>query len=66
MDYSKIEELLSVEKPNQIEKVKINKDRIRKILPKNIHESQYEEFIIKSIEFYSKYLQRKKNQKLDR
>ena len=66
LDYSTIEELLNVEKPNQIEKVKINKNKIRKILPKSIHESQYEEFIIKSIEFYSKYLQRQKNQELER
>ena len=43
-----------------------NKNKIRKILPKSIHESQYEEFIIKSIEFYSKYLQRQKNQELER
>lgn len=47
----KIEEIMGEQKPNQVEKFKLNKERIQKVLPKNIlTEKQAEDFIVKCIE----------------
>lgn len=47
----KIEEIMGEQKPNQVEKFKLNKERIQKILPKSIQtEKQAEDFIVKCIE----------------
>lgn len=54
-----IEEILAEEKPNQIAKIAFNEDRIRRVLPRNIEEEKIEDFVVKSIEFYSKYLKQK-------
>lgn len=57
----KIEEIMGEQKPNQIEKFKFNKDRIRKILPKNITtEKQAEDFVVKCIEEHNQREERKK------
>lgn len=47
----KIEEIMGEQKPNQVEKFRLNKERIQKVLPKNIlTEKQAEDFIVKCIE----------------
>lgn len=57
----KIEEIMGEQKPNQVEKFKFNKDRIRKILPKNITtEKQAEDFVVKCIEEHNQREERKK------
>ena len=61
-----MESILDIQKPNQVEKVKINKERLRKVLPKNITEDQYESFIIRSVEFYNKYLQQQRSKEVSR
>ena len=58
----KLEDILSEEKPNQIPKIKFNEDRIRQVLPRNITDDKIEDFVVKSIEFYTKHL---KNRSLD-
>jgi len=54
-----IDEIMSQRKPNQIETYKFDKDRIRGVLPRNIEEDKIEDYVIKSIEFYSKYKKQK-------
>ena len=54
-----IDEIMSQRKPNQIETYKFDKVRIRGVLPRNIEEDKIEDYVIKSIEFYSKYLKQK-------
>jgi len=54
-----IDEIMSQRKPNQIETYKFDKDRIRGVLPRNIEEDKIEDYVIKSIEFYSKYQKQK-------
>lgn len=61
-----MESILDIQKPNQIEKVKISKEKLRNILPKNIKEDQYESFIIRSVEFYNKYLQQQRSKEVSR
>ncbi len=51
-----IVDILSEEKANQIPTIKFNESRIRSVLPKNIQPDKIEDFVIKSIEFYSKHL----------
>ena len=51
-----IYEIMSEEKSNQIQKIKISEDKIRKVLPKNVRINNIEDFIVKAIEYYGKHL----------
>lgn len=54
-----MEELLGEEKPNQIPKIKVNMERL--ILPSYLKDDkQREEYIIKAVNFYDKYQQKKR------
>lgn len=53
--------VLSEEKPNQREQVRISADKLRDILPKGMDKQKTEDFIIKACEHYGKYLIRQKN-----
>lgn len=46
--------ILQEEKPNQVEKIKIPKDRISKFFPKGTPEKKIEETIVKALELYQK------------
>ncbi len=59
LDENKIDEILSEEKPNQIQMIKFNENRIRSVLPKNIERDKIEDFVIKSIEYYSRHIKQK-------
>lgn len=59
LDIDKIDEIMLKDKPNQITKIKFDERKIRNVLPKNIEEKKIEDFVVKSIEFYSKYLRQK-------
>ena len=58
-----IDLIMEEQKSNQIPKIKLNESRIRTVLPKSISADKIEDFIIKSVEFYSKHL---KNRELGR
>lgn len=58
-----IDLIMEEQKSNQIPKIKLNESRIRTVLPKSISTDKIEDFIIKSVEFYSKHL---KNRELGR
>ena len=51
-----IHNIMSVEKPNQIQKIKINEDKIRKVLPRNIIIRDMEDFILRAVEYYGRHL----------
>lgn len=53
--------VLSEEKPNQKEQVRISADKLRDVLPKGMDKQKTEDFIIKACEHYRKYLIRQKN-----
>lgn len=53
--------VLSEEKTNQKEQVRISADKLRDILPKGMDKQKTEDFIIKACEHYRKYLIRQKN-----
>ncbi len=56
-----IEAILSEEKPNQRETVKIRADRLREVLPSGVESEQAEEFILKACDYYRKHLQRQRD-----
>lgn len=57
----KVEELLSNEKNNQIEKLKIEVTSLKQKMPKNIPQTKYKEYIFKALDYYNKHLERKNN-----
>lgn len=57
----KIMDMMSEEKPNQKPKIKINEDKLRSAIPKNVRVDNYEDFIFKAIDYYSKHLEKAKS-----
>lgn len=58
----KIEEIMGEQKPNQVEKIKINAEKIQNLLPKNIiTEKQTEEFIIRCIKEHNQREEKRKS-----
>ena len=58
----KIEEVMSEEKPNQIEKIKINRSKIENVIPKNIvTQNEIEDFIVMCIQEHNKKQRQKEN-----
>lgn len=60
LEIDTINELLEQEKPNQIQKIKFNESRIKSVLPNNIDRNKIEDYVVKAIEYYTKYLNRQK------
>ena len=58
-----IETLLDVPKANQIQKFKINEEKLLNVVPKNIERDKLEDFVIKACEFYSKHLRNKERER---
>ena len=51
-----IQFVMSEEKPNQREMVKVHADRLQDVLPKGMNAQKTEDFIIKACKYYRKYL----------
>ncbi len=51
-----IDDTLCEEKANQIPRIRIREDVIRKAIPKNIRVDNMEAFVMKAVEYYSKHL----------
>lgn len=57
----KIMDMMSEEKPNQKSKIKISEDKLRSAIPKSVRVDNYEDFIFKAIDYYSKHLEKAKS-----
>lgn len=55
-----ISKMLSQEKPNQRETIKVPVDRLRDIIPDSFTVKQTEDFLIKAAEYYRRYLQKQR------
>ncbi|WP_416325193.1 ParB/RepB/Spo0J family partition protein [[Eubacterium] hominis] len=55
-----LEAIMQEEKPNQVEKIKIPKNRIRNFFSNKTSEKEIEDTIVKALELYQRYQQRKK------
>ena len=56
-----VEQIMSEEKPNQREMLKIPVERVRAFVPKNCTDKQAEDYIVKAVEHYNKYLRRQRD-----
>ena len=56
-----IVDMMNEEKPNQKPKIKINEDKLSSAIPKNVRVDNYEDFIFKAIDYYSKHLEKAKS-----
>lgn len=54
-----VEDMMCEEKPNQVAKLKLNEERIRSVLPKNVDNTKIEDFVVKAIEYYSRHLKQR-------
>ena len=55
-----IEEMLSADKPNQRETLKIPTERLQGKIPKNFTKAQVEDYVVKAVEHYHRYLKRQR------
>ena len=51
--------IMSEEKPNQREKIVLRGDKVRGLIPKNIPVSQTEDYVVKALEHYSRFLRQR-------
>ena len=59
LEVHKIKEIMMKEKPNQVEKIKLDASRIREVLPRSVREDKIEDYVVKAIVHYEKYLKQK-------
>lgn len=62
IDYDKVLEIMAEEKPNQKPKFKFSFDRLKPYIPKDYSDSKAEDYVIKALEFYQKYLKKQREQ----
>lgn len=51
--------IMGEEKPNQREKIVLHGDKVRSLIPKNIPVSQTEDYVVKALEHYSRFLRQR-------
>ncbi len=54
--------IMCEQKPNQREKISFHTDRLKPYLPKNISAQQTEDYILKALEYYKRFMERRKEQ----
>ena len=51
----KMESILEEEKANQTPKIRFNEKRLKEVLPNNIRDNEIKDYVIKSLDFYTKH-----------
>ncbi len=62
VDYDTVTEIMGEEKPNQRPKFKFSFERLRPLIPKGYADAQAEEYVVKALEFYKRYLIKQRDQ----
>ena len=62
IDYDKVKDIMAEEKPNQKPKFKFSFDRLKPYIPNDYSDSKAEDYVIKALEFYQKYLKKQREQ----
>ena len=62
VDYDKVVDIMAEEKPNQKSKYRFSYERLQPLIPRGYTEIQAEEYIIKALEHYKRYLQKQRDQ----
>ena len=47
-------------KPNQTNRISLSEDKVKKYMPKNMPVSKREDYILKALEHYDKYLKKQR------
>ena len=62
IDYDKVTDIMAEEKPNQKPKFKFSFERLRPLIPQGYADKQAEDYIVKALEYYRRYLQKQREQ----
>ena len=62
INYDKVSNIMSEEKPNQKLKFRFSFDRLKPYIPKDYNDSMAEDYVIKALEHYQKYLKKQREQ----
>lgn len=62
VNYEKVSDIMAEEKPNQKPKFRFSFDRLRPLIPSSYADAQTEEYVIKALEHYKRYLQKQRDQ----
>lgn len=62
INYDKVQDIMDEEKPNQKPKFTFSFDRLKPYIPKDYSDSKAEDYVIKALEFYQKYLKKQREQ----
>ena len=62
IDYDKVKDIMDEEKPNQKPKFTFSFDRLKPYIPKDYSDSKAEDYVIKALEYYQKYLKKQREQ----
>ena len=62
VNYEKVADIMAEEKPNQKPKFRFSFDRLRPLIPSGYADAQVEEYVIKALEHYKRYLQKQRDQ----
>lgn len=62
VNYEKVVDIMAEEKPNQKPKFKFSFERLRPLIPQGYADAQAEEYVIKALEYYKRYLQKQRDQ----
>lgn len=62
VSYDKVQDIMAEEKPNQKPKFKFSFDRLKPYIPKDYTDSMAEDYLIKALEHYQKYLKKQREQ----
>ncbi len=62
INYDVVSEIMAEDKPNQRPKYKFSFERLKPLIPKGYANAQAEEYVIKALEFYKRYLLKQRDQ----
>jgi len=62
VDYEKVVDIMAEEKPNQKPKFRFSFERLRPLIPQGYADAQAEEYVVKALEYYKRYLQKQRDQ----
>ena len=62
ISYDVVSEIMAENKPNQRPKYKFSFERLKPLIPKGYADAQAEEYVIKALEFYKRYLLKQRDQ----
>ena len=62
ISYEEVSAIMKEEKPNQVEKVKIPTEELRKRIGKNLTDEAFIKYLYDAVDYYNKYLQRQREQ----